>query len=80
VPRTPSRFLEDIPPALVEVVDLDAPRKGDPTAQEKNFFANLKERFKAQGAGGGAAPRPETTVGAPTSGGPPPTGTAGGAR
>ncbi|WP_434381784.1 ATP-dependent helicase [Melittangium boletus] len=55
VPRTPSRFLEDIPPELVEVVDLDAPRKGPPTEQEQNFFANLKARFKAPQAGGGAA-------------------------
>jgi DNA helicase-2/ATP-dependent DNA helicase PcrA len=80
LPRTPSRFLEDIPSELVELVDLDAPRKGPETAQEKNFFANLKERFKAQGAGGGAPPRVGPTVGAPTAGGPPPTGTAGGAR
>ncbi|ATB27416.1 ATP-dependent helicase [Melittangium boletus] len=57
VPRTPSRFLDDIPPELVEVLDLDAPRKGPPTAQEQNFFANLKERFKAPQAGGGVAPR-----------------------
>ena len=57
VPRTPSRFLDDLPQELVEVVDLDAPRKGPPTAQEQNFFANLKERFKAPQAGGGAAPR-----------------------
>jgi DNA helicase-2/ATP-dependent DNA helicase PcrA len=54
IPSTPSRFLEDIPPQLLEVVDLDKPREGPPTAQEKNFFANLKERFKAPG--GGAAP------------------------
>jgi DNA helicase-2/ATP-dependent DNA helicase PcrA len=80
VPRTPSRFLEDIPPELVEVVDLDAPREGPPSTEEKNFFANLKERFKAQGAGGGATPPARPTVGASTAGGPPPTGTAGGAR
>jgi DNA helicase-2/ATP-dependent DNA helicase PcrA len=53
---TPSRFLEDLPEATVELIDLEAPRKGDPTAQEKNFFANLKERFKAKGAGGGSPP------------------------
>ncbi|WNG38978.1 AAA family ATPase [Archangium minus] len=84
VPRTPSRFLEDIPPELVELVDLDAPRKGPPTTEEKNFFANLKERFKAkaaapQGAGGGATP-PSPTVGGTAGAGPAPTGTAGGAR
>ncbi|HEX8697974.1 MAG TPA: UvrD-helicase domain-containing protein [Myxococcaceae bacterium] len=53
VPCTPSRFLEDLPPEVVERIDLDAPRKGEPTVQEKNFFANLKERFKAKGPGGG---------------------------
>jgi DNA helicase-2/ATP-dependent DNA helicase PcrA len=81
VPRTPSRFLDDIPPELVEVVDLDAPRQGPPDAQEKNFFANLKERFKPKGAGGGAPGAPASpTVGGATAGGPAPTGTAGGAR
>jgi DNA helicase-2/ATP-dependent DNA helicase PcrA len=50
VPCTPSRFLEDLPPGAVELIDLDAPRTGAPTDQEKNFFANLKERFKAKGA------------------------------
>ncbi|MGZ3459264.1 MAG: 3'-5' exonuclease, partial [Archangium sp.] len=81
VPRTPSRFLEDIPPELVERVDLDAPRQGPPTEQEKNFFASLKERFKAPGAGGGAAaPRAGPGGGGTAARGSPPTGTAGGAR
>jgi DNA helicase-2/ATP-dependent DNA helicase PcrA len=56
VPCTPSRFLEDLPASVVELIDLEAPRAGPPTEQEKNFFANLKERFKAKGAGGGPAP------------------------
>jgi len=56
VPCTPSRFLEDLPPEGVELIDLGAPRKGEPTVEEKNFFANLKERFKAKGAGGKAGP------------------------
>jgi DNA helicase-2/ATP-dependent DNA helicase PcrA len=80
VPRTPSRFLEDIPPELVEVLDLDAPRKGPPTEQEKNFFASLKERFKAPGTSGGVAPGVKPGVGAPTPGAPAATGTPGGAR
>jgi len=81
VPRTPSRFLDDIPPELVERVDLDAPRQGPPDAQEKNFFANLKERFKPKGAGGGAPGAPASqTVGGATAAAPAPTGTAGGAR
>ncbi|WP_224373091.1 ATP-dependent helicase [Hyalangium versicolor] len=60
IPSTPSRFLEDLPPETVELIDLEAPRTGAQTDQEKNFFANLKERFKAKGAtkgaGGGPAP------------------------
>ncbi|MBJ6765330.1 UvrD-helicase domain-containing protein [Myxococcaceae bacterium JPH2] len=48
VPRTPSRFLEDLPPEAVETMDMDAPRQGPPDEKEKNFFANLKERFKAR--------------------------------
>lgn len=56
VPCTPSRFLEDLPAETVELIDLEAPRTGAPTDQEKNFFANLKERFKAKGAGGGPTP------------------------
>jgi DNA helicase-2/ATP-dependent DNA helicase PcrA len=60
VPSTPSRFLEDLPADAVEKLDLDAPRQGPPTEQEKNFFANLKERFRAQqpGAGVGNQARP----------------------
>jgi DNA helicase-2/ATP-dependent DNA helicase PcrA len=57
VPCTPSRFLEDLPPEVVEVIDLKAPRTGPETPQERNFFANLKERFKAKGASGGAGGR-----------------------
>jgi len=56
VPRTPSRFLEDIPPELVEVQDLAAPPAGPPSEKEQKFFANLKERFKARGTG--VAPGP----------------------
>ena len=45
-------------------VDLDAPRKGPPTTEEKNFFANLKERFKAPAPGGAGAARPAAAPGA----------------
>ena len=34
VPRTPSRFLEDLPPDAFEVVDMDAPRHGPPDEKE----------------------------------------------
>ena len=48
VPRTPSRFLEDLPAECVELLDLGAPPPGPPTEKEKNFFADLKSRFKAK--------------------------------
>ena len=47
VPRTPSRFLEDIPAALIEIRQLDAPPTGPVTEKERNFFSDLKARFKA---------------------------------
>jgi len=48
-PRTPSRFLEEIPAALLEVEDLGAPPPGPPTEAERSFFANLKDRLKVPG-------------------------------
>ncbi len=54
VPRTPSRFLADIPDDLTELVDLSAPPPGPPTDKEVNFFANLREKLKAAKAPGGA--------------------------
>jgi DNA helicase-2/ATP-dependent DNA helicase PcrA len=48
IPRTPSRFLEDIPAELLEVQDLSAPPPGPPTEAERSFFSNLKDRLKAQ--------------------------------
>ncbi|QSQ19356.1 UvrD-helicase domain-containing protein [Pyxidicoccus parkwayensis] len=64
VPRTPSRFLEDLPEEVVEKMDLEAPRQGPPTTEEKNFFANLKERFKKPPPGGSAGPTPGRSGGA----------------
>ena len=49
VPRTPSRFLSDIPAELTELVDLSAPPPGPPTEKEKSFFADLKARFAQPG-------------------------------
>jgi DNA helicase II / ATP-dependent DNA helicase PcrA len=51
VPRTPSRFLDDLPEDLCEIIDLDAVPEGPPTEKEQNFFASLRERLKAQGSG-----------------------------
>ena len=53
MPRTPSRFLADIPDDLTEVVDLSAPPPGPPTDKEVNFFATLREKLKAAKTPGG---------------------------
>jgi DNA helicase-2/ATP-dependent DNA helicase PcrA len=47
VPRTPSRFLEDIPKELLDVEDLSGPPKAPPTEAERSFFSNLKDKLKA---------------------------------
>ena len=47
IPRTPSRFLEDIPQELVDVIDLDGPQAAAPKAVQdakaKNFFASMSD-------------------------------------
>ncbi len=50
LPRTPSRFLDELPADLVDFEDLGAPPPGPPTAKEVNFFADLKARLRAQAA------------------------------
>lgn len=52
LPRTPSRFLGDIPEQLCEVIDMEAIPKGPPTEKEKSFFGNLRERLKAEKVNG----------------------------
>lgn len=47
-PRTPSRFLADIPEQLCEVIELAATPVGVPTPKEQNFFASLRDRLKAE--------------------------------
>ncbi len=56
VPRTPSRFLADVPEDLCEIIDLEAVPEGPPTVQEVNFFASLRERLKASAAPVGPVP------------------------
>ncbi|HZX43893.1 MAG TPA: ATP-dependent helicase, partial [Myxococcaceae bacterium] len=51
VPRTPSRFLADIPEAVLEVSDTTAPPPGPPSEAEQGFFRSLKARLQ-----GGSAP------------------------
>jgi len=48
-PRTPSRFLADLPAELCEVIDLSAPA-GPVTQKEQNFFGSLRERLAAKRA------------------------------
>jgi DNA helicase-2/ATP-dependent DNA helicase PcrA len=47
VPRAPSRFLEDVPPELVDVIDLCAPGEVPPKAVQqakaRSFFASMSE-------------------------------------
>ncbi|MFT3837643.1 MAG: UvrD-helicase domain-containing protein [Myxococcaceae bacterium] len=51
LPRTPSRFLADVPEALCEVIDLVTPA-GPVTEKEQNFFGSLRERLAAKKASG----------------------------
>jgi len=47
IPRTPSRFLDDIPEELVDSIDLSGPPPEAPKAVQeakaKNFFASMTE-------------------------------------
>jgi DNA helicase II / ATP-dependent DNA helicase PcrA len=50
LPRTPSRFLDDIPEALLDVIDLSGPQLAAPKevqqAKAKNFFASMSSLLK----------------------------------
>jgi len=46
VPRTPSRFLADIPEAVLEVTDTTAPPPGPPSEAERSFFRTLKAQLQ----------------------------------
>ncbi len=46
-PRAVSRFLEDIPGELKELVDYSAAPKGPAGNEERNFFAGLRAKLKA---------------------------------
>jgi DNA helicase-2/ATP-dependent DNA helicase PcrA len=47
IPRTPSRFLDDLPPDLLDLIDLAGPQKSAPKevqeAKAKNFFASMSK-------------------------------------
>ncbi len=57
VARTPSRFLQDIPPELMDLEDLELPPAGPPSEKELTFFSRMKERFKAPAEGGVGRPK-----------------------
>ena len=46
MPRTPSRYLSDLPEDLIELHDLTQPPPGPPSPKELDFFASLKNRLK----------------------------------
>lgn len=54
IPRTPSRFLDDIPEQLCEVIDIGAEPSGPPTDREINFFASLRARLKGSSSEAGS--------------------------
>jgi DNA helicase-2/ATP-dependent DNA helicase PcrA len=47
IPRTPSRFLEDVPAELLDVIDLEGPQQAAPRAVQeakaKSFFASMSD-------------------------------------
>jgi DNA helicase-2/ATP-dependent DNA helicase PcrA len=47
VPRTPSRYLQDLPEALLELRDLTQPPPGPPSEGELSFFEKMKLRLQA---------------------------------
>jgi DNA helicase-2/ATP-dependent DNA helicase PcrA len=46
VPRTPSRFLQDLPKDAIEETDLTAPPKDTSPERETNFLADLRARLR----------------------------------
>ncbi len=57
VQRTPSRFLEDLPAEIVEVIDQNSPAAGNPKEEGRSFFAGLRAQLKTQA---GPPPGPGT--------------------
>jgi DNA helicase-2/ATP-dependent DNA helicase PcrA len=47
LPRTPSRFLEDLPLDAIDLIDLEAPPKEANPAREQNFLSDLRARLRA---------------------------------
>jgi DNA helicase-2/ATP-dependent DNA helicase PcrA len=47
IPRTPSRFLEDVPAELLDVIDLEGPQQAAPKAVQeakaRSFFASMSD-------------------------------------
>ena len=62
IPRTPSRFLEDIPEELVDAIDLSGPRQAAPKAVQeakaRSFFESMSELLGEAAPVGQAPARP----------------------
>jgi DNA helicase II / ATP-dependent DNA helicase PcrA len=52
LPRTPSRFLQDLPKQAIDEQDLTAPPKDPSPERETNFLADLRAKLRAQAGGG----------------------------
>ncbi|MBS2031558.1 MAG: UvrD-helicase domain-containing protein [Deltaproteobacteria bacterium] len=52
IPRTPSRFLQDLPKDAIEEHDLTAPPKDASPDRETNFLAELRAKLRAQSQSG----------------------------
>jgi DNA helicase-2/ATP-dependent DNA helicase PcrA len=48
LPRTPSRFLDDVPASVIELLDQNAPAAGNPKEEGRAFFAGLRAQLKGQ--------------------------------
>src|SRR6266436_5427186 len=62
IPRTPSRFLDDIPSGLVDAIDLSGPRQAAPKAVQeakaRSFFDSMSELLGDAAPAGQAPARP----------------------
>jgi len=62
IPRTPSRFLDDIPSELVDAIDLSGPRQAAPKAVQeakaRSFFDSMNELLGDAAPAGQAPARP----------------------
>jgi DNA helicase-2/ATP-dependent DNA helicase PcrA len=48
LPRTPSRFLDDLPQSVLEMIDAASILPKSPPKPERSFFSSLREQLRAQ--------------------------------